>query len=54
MKTTITIEIDTDRNLCTIEETSAEQAGYDISTDSLESMAYDVGEAVSDYIQGLG
>lgn len=54
MKTVITITIDTDLELCTVEEQNAEAATYECSGDSYESIAYDVAEAVSDYLQGLG
>ena len=54
MKTVITITIDTDCELCTIEEQRAEPVTYKCSSDSYESIAYDVAEAVSDYLQGLG
>ena len=54
MKTVLTVTIDTDEGVITVEETNAEPATYDCSTDSLESIAYDTGEAVSDYICGLG
>lgn len=53
MKTIITITIDTDLERCTVEEQNAEPVTYECSGNSYESIAYDVAEAVSDYIQGL-
>lgn len=54
MKTIMTITIDTTNNTCIVEEANAEAVTYECSGDSLEAIAYDVGVAVSDYIQGLG
>lgn len=53
MKTVITITIDTELEVCTVEEQNAEPVTYECSDDSYESIAYDVAEAVSDYLQGL-
>lgn len=38
----------------TIQEAGAEPVTYTISDDSMEVMAWDVGQAVSDYLEGLG
>lgn len=54
MDTTITIKINTEDQKCTIQEKDAESVEYDIDISSYESIAYSVGEAVSDYLQGLG
>ena len=54
MKTTITVEIDTGNGICRITEENAETAAYACTTSSLEAFAYDAGEALSDYLQGLG
>lgn len=51
MKTKITINIE--GSSAVIEEENAEPIVYPIDEGSLESIAYSVGEAVSDYLQGL-
>lgn len=37
----------------TIREAGADAVTYPISENSLESMAWDIGRAVSDYLEGL-
>ena len=49
----LTVRIDLNSETCTIEEDGAEAESYDICADSLESIAWSVGEHVSDYLQGL-
>lgn len=53
MKTKITIIVDGDR-VYVEEEGTAEAVDYPVDESSLESMAMSIGEAVSDYLQGLG
>lgn len=54
MKTVVTIEIDTEKGICKITEENADTIAYRCSDASLEAIAYDAGEALSDYLQGLG
>ena len=54
MKTTVTIDIDTDSITCSVTETRAETVDYPICTDSYETIASSVAEAVKDYLEGLG
>lgn len=54
MKATITVKIDTENGICEVTEEHAETAAYACTTSSLEAFAYDAGQALSDYLQGLG
>ena len=53
-KTTLMVTIDTHEGTCVVEEHRAEPATYPCSMTSLEDIACSAGEAVSDYLQGLG
>lgn len=51
MKTEITIRLDGDT--LSIEELKAEPVTIKVRADSIESLAYEIGSAVTDYINGL-
>ena len=53
-KTTLTVTIDSHEGTCVVEEHRAEPATYPCSMTSLEDIACSAGEAVADYLQGLG
>lgn len=53
METTFTVHVDTDKLLCEIKEKQAEPVQIKLTYDSLESLAEQIGEALSDYIQGF-
>ena len=53
MKTIFSVYVDTETGICEIEEKGALPVKVKLSCDSLESTAYEVGEALSDYIQGF-
>lgn len=54
LKTIFTVVVDSDEGVCIIEAPYEEPITYSCSIDSYESIAYSVGEAVSDYLQGFG
>jgi hypothetical protein len=47
------INIKIDNDICTIQEEHCEAVEFKICTDSFESIAYDIGEAIKDYLEGL-
>ena len=53
MYTSIEIRLDTECGLCIVQEDRAEAVAFHVNTSSLESIAYDVGRAVEDYLTGL-
>lgn len=53
MITNMKVMIDTDCGFCVVQEEHAEPVAYHIDTSSLESIAYDVGRAVNDYLCGF-
>ncbi len=57
MNTTLTITIQEcsgNHAVVTVEEQNAEPVSTKVRYDSLEGLAYNVGEAVKDYLKGLG
>lgn len=53
MLTEITIKINTNTGDCSIKEQNAEAVETRLDTSSLEATAWDAGEALKDYIEGL-
>lgn len=53
MLTEITIKINTDTGDCSIKEQNAEAVETRLDISSLEATAWDAGEALKDYIEGL-
>jgi hypothetical protein len=47
------INIKINGDICVIQEEQCEAVEFKVCTDSFESIAHDVGEAIKDYLEGL-